>query len=408
MWLHFLLKNSPIPFVFKGLQLFPAGTFVVASLYETKFSRRKLVERLKRYFDRIYPVQDTHCLIVKYFPIIITTNYDHLLESAFRAVEKPFEPAYDEKSLSLWNEREKSLLLKVHGDFDHLDHLVITEKDYLTKRWTDTVISLLRFYVANRGLVFIGYSLWDYPIDQLIGSIYRELTPYSPPFYLVIQKAEDSPRLVPLVSLGVQPLSMTADEFLKQIERDAASIPSPQRKPKDEKTLIDEHLDWVAREFQSISIFGRKEKFKTDEIYIQLRLVKEIPPHERSPVARRPGKLKDSPFYEEPEEKKVYYPEEAVGEFRALRVEGVPGAGKTTLMQYLAYRNAQDYKAKAGQGFIPLYVPAYRLSETKDFPGALADFIHISEGDKKRNLTENLIEGECLAAPGWPRYGKES
>ena len=73
------------------------------------------------------------------FRIIVTTNYDRLLESALNKFEKDpvsvvYNPRSDEPTQDMIEEptAERPLLFKMHGDLEQRDSIVITDEDYIT------------------------------------------------------------------------------------------------------------------------------------------------------------------------------------------------------------------------------------------------------------------------------------
>ncbi len=107
------------------------------------------------------------------FDIVCTTNFDFLLERQYSAVARGCRPVVDENQLSIGsrspNPKEPIVtLLKLHGDVNHPNRLIITEADY---DGFLTTYPLLATYLANllimRTAVFVGYSLDDPDFRQI-------------------------------------------------------------------------------------------------------------------------------------------------------------------------------------------------------------------------------------------------
>src|ERR1700704_5722520 len=71
------------------------------------------------------------------FKIIVTTNYDHLLERALQDAGKKrvrliYDPTQDARARDVTDDPtpERPLLFKIHGDLDHRESIVITDEDY--------------------------------------------------------------------------------------------------------------------------------------------------------------------------------------------------------------------------------------------------------------------------------------
>ncbi|MEZ5401750.1 MAG: SIR2 family protein [Bryobacteraceae bacterium] len=100
---------------------------------------------------------------------VITTNFDHVLEAAFRAAGRPFErvitgPQPDNIIRAM--HRNEAVLMKIHGDADDRSARVFTsleyDQQYKKKRKPNGVASipsLAWIMFTNRPLLFVGASL---------------------------------------------------------------------------------------------------------------------------------------------------------------------------------------------------------------------------------------------------------
>lgn len=145
--------------------------------------------------------------------LIVVTNYDTLLEDAFRAAGKPFDLvvyAADRPSIAnslLWwahgstapaiveaneldlNLEKTSVIYKMHGSIwpptEDWDNFVITEEDYiefLSRMTTNTSSAVpAQFYHHSRfkSFLFLGYSLRDWNLRVVLRNLRR--TPGSAP-----------------------------------------------------------------------------------------------------------------------------------------------------------------------------------------------------------------------------------
>ncbi len=135
-----------------------------------EFSRAKLVEQLRSllHVDKAQPGQAHLAFADLPFDIIVTTNFDFLLERAYHLKRRPYYPIVDEDQLSIGNVFQDTRILKIHGDLNHPGRLIVTEDDY------DTFLEkypLICTYLANllisRTPLFIGYSLEDPDFRQI-------------------------------------------------------------------------------------------------------------------------------------------------------------------------------------------------------------------------------------------------
>ena len=96
---------------------------------------------------------------------VITTNYDTLIERAFREAGRRCGTIVREDDLTRMQDVN---VVKIHGCVTHLDTVVITEEDYYRWLITDSEIkTLIRLWFLQRPIVFIGFSLSDPNLRQL-------------------------------------------------------------------------------------------------------------------------------------------------------------------------------------------------------------------------------------------------
>ena len=186
---------------------------------------KKLYERLRAIFDRDYPPTSLHTFFAKLPTVlrekncpsallIVTTNYDDLLERAFKDVGQPYdlvtywigdqndqrgkllhwtasgkprpidEPStYDGIKLDASQNLMNTVILKVHGAVDRTvtkamlprDSYVITEDHYLEYLTRSDISSLvpatLKGKFAQSSFLFLGYSLRDWNLRVFLNRI---------------------------------------------------------------------------------------------------------------------------------------------------------------------------------------------------------------------------------------------
>lgn len=161
------------------------------SLFESEFSRVKLIELLAKelHINELMPGQTHRSLCDLYFDIICTTNFDFLIEQTMNEKHIPFSTIVSEKRLPI-DTSERTKLIKLHGDFNNPDKMIITEYDY------DTFIKknkILSTFVSNlfitRTLLIIGYSFDDSDIRTLWQIINSRLGELTTPAYVVLVDA---------------------------------------------------------------------------------------------------------------------------------------------------------------------------------------------------------------------------
>jgi hypothetical protein len=177
----------------------------VSSYYVDVSKRDALRHRLRRIFTQSdYQCNSLHRFLASIADnlLIISTNYDTLLEQAFIEAKKPYDlvvyPADNPEfgNAILWwrhgeHEPEKlkpnqldihdigttNIIYKMHGsirqDQAKWDSFVITEEDYVRflSRMNNAVPSAFRKYFSGRGFLFLGYGLRDWNFRVLLKEI---------------------------------------------------------------------------------------------------------------------------------------------------------------------------------------------------------------------------------------------
>jgi hypothetical protein len=177
----------------------------VSSYFEDVGGRVKLRKTLHAVFSKSYQFGPLHQFLasVPSHLVIVSTNYDIMLEQAFQAAGKPYDlvvyPA-DRDDLGnavLWwqhgapepkveapNEldidlKKTTVIFKMHGtvseDVNYLDNYVITEEDYvefLSRMTTNSAIpSLFINYFMQKSFLFLGYSLRDWNLRVVLKNL---------------------------------------------------------------------------------------------------------------------------------------------------------------------------------------------------------------------------------------------
>ncbi len=109
-----------------------------------------------------------HNVIMNLFPKhIITTNYDKLIENTnspnkllYSVINKDKDFLKDEKS---------SYIIKMHGDIDNPDTIVLKEDDYLNYGQKHPFIeTFIKSLLIDHTFLFVGYSLNDYNLKLIL------------------------------------------------------------------------------------------------------------------------------------------------------------------------------------------------------------------------------------------------
>jgi len=172
--------------------------------------RSRLRERLRHVLNRHYRRGVLHRFLAELpaHVLIVVTNYDTLLEEAFREAGKPYdlvvypadrpsfgnsllwwpsgkaEPeAVEAKELDLDLENT-TVIYKMHGtvwpDAEKWDNYVITEEDYveflsrMTTNTSSAVPAQFYQYSRDRSFLFLGYSLRDWNLRVVLRNLRRQ------------------------------------------------------------------------------------------------------------------------------------------------------------------------------------------------------------------------------------------
>lgn len=107
---------------------------------------------------------------------IITTNYDSLLEKS-QSVNSLLYAVVTQDS-DLLAEASDRYIIKMHGDLEKADTIVLKENDYIKYEQEHPLIcTFIKSLLVNHTFVFLGYSLNDNNLNLIIGWInyFREL-----------------------------------------------------------------------------------------------------------------------------------------------------------------------------------------------------------------------------------------
>lgn len=156
----------------------------VSLCYELENSRQRLVDRIRNFVHDDKKPSPALCALAKMnFPLIITTNFDQLLERAlWTAGKTPVPGIYNKNDQLATSDRDATVkepfVFKIHGDIMQPESLVITDEDYIdfvmrmsNKDIYHPVPETFRFYFNRWPTLFVGYSLLDYNLRLLFKTL---------------------------------------------------------------------------------------------------------------------------------------------------------------------------------------------------------------------------------------------
>jgi len=163
------------------------GRVALYSQIKRGFGRKRLIDEVRlAVHEGKQPSPALMALAELDFPMIATTNYDQLFEQALRAhgrkpsisIYKPERDRTDDYVGRAFPTPDAPFVVKLHGDIDRPESIVITDEDYIhfVLRMGDPelfhpVPQTLKFGLAKHVTLFIGYSLLDYNLRLLFKTI---------------------------------------------------------------------------------------------------------------------------------------------------------------------------------------------------------------------------------------------
>jgi hypothetical protein len=135
----------------------------IADYYQTAFGRSVLVEKIVEAVrdDQHVPGRVHQCLAQLNFREIITTNYDTLIERAFRSLY--VTPQVVVEGPDLVRRRQPPRIIKMNGCFErNPSKIIVTGDDFLAHSQRDPLIEVFvtKSFVESQ-VLFIGFSLND-------------------------------------------------------------------------------------------------------------------------------------------------------------------------------------------------------------------------------------------------------
>lgn len=135
---------------------------------------RSWMDKGWNFSDEIIQASNVHRKIVELgFPTIYTTNYDSNIERAFELVGKKVQKIVDVRDF-LPVDQSDHQVVKLHGDFENDDSIVLTETDYFNRLSFESPLDIrLRSDVLASPVLFIGYSLTDINVRMLLHRLWE-------------------------------------------------------------------------------------------------------------------------------------------------------------------------------------------------------------------------------------------
>ncbi len=212
------------------------GPLDCAELFRKTVGEQNHTEFLLEQFDTTrYPfidITESHLAITRLdLPLLFTTNYDRLLEEAYRHAGLNLEVSINEEQFkATLPRRPERHLVKMHGGIENATTVVVTRSDYAKSRsLRREMFSYLRGELAQTTFLFIGFSLAD-PNFNLIYDDVRDSLGMVTPVSYTVQGRRDPVKQRYLESLGVNTVWLGTwnylPDFLHRINPQPIRAPS--------------------------------------------------------------------------------------------------------------------------------------------------------------------------------------
>jgi hypothetical protein len=212
--------------------------------------RARLVNKLGELLeDGKEPSPALQALVSLPFRVIVTTNYDSLIDQALRGVTLPegrrkkprvlsYDKSPDAKAKVIVDDptEEQPLLFYIHGNLDQRDNIVITSEDYIRfigrmtqKDQFHPIPQWIRTKIQQWPTLFVGYSLRDYNLRLLFQTLRWGLDESQLPLSVSVDRRPD--RMTQhYLELEEQAVFFVVEDiwkFVPQLHTDVRGQPSP-------------------------------------------------------------------------------------------------------------------------------------------------------------------------------------
>ncbi len=405
----------------------------------------------KRFRDPSLKPTENHSLVAELgFACVLTSNFDKLIEEAWAAARRSMPRVYTQQDTCVLAnlQRDKSFyVLKLHGDVDRTDTIVLGRKDYREIQFGNDAF---KFYFSalwqTKTVLFMGFSLDDPDIALRLEELTEAFKGYGGRHYALMsteaasavrRKRLDEDYHIRVIPYRKSPGHPEVTEFLKALKAHAGAAPVPREVTTEEqgreakaledyrKRLIADHeyLDFrgilQVREFlrlrlenlyvplnATVGVLQRTSAPALPEGDRSLKALKEHPSRRgRREPTRQQLMLFPAAVTEQFLERRVTVAE-VLREHRRLIVLGDPGSGKSALLKLLAikFSRGRDAVREAfglDEELLPLLLPIAAYGDAVADRGVLAfcDFV-MQRGAADRvdgELTRRKLEaGECI------------
>ena len=152
----------------------------VSSFLERRRSRKPLIEAIVKELKPLRPDGSLLALARIDWRAIFTTNYDQLVEHAYKTVGKKLSVVRSNYDYSPTYDGQSTQLFKIHGcisqdvSFGHCAPMILTYRDYDgATKFREDIYDRLRLELSSGPVLFIGHSIQDEDIQSALTEAIR-------------------------------------------------------------------------------------------------------------------------------------------------------------------------------------------------------------------------------------------
>lgn len=146
---------------------------------EGRYGRRTLIDKVKSILSEVKEPLQTHKLIAELpAEVIVTTNYDALIEKALEKNNKTYVTITSDSDLVNLSKKDVKVF-KIHGCINtQQDDFILSEKDYYEKFLlsSNLYVDVLKSWLSTHTCLFVGYSLSDINLKHIFFDISQKLS----------------------------------------------------------------------------------------------------------------------------------------------------------------------------------------------------------------------------------------
>lgn len=158
--------------------------------------RDAINQQIMREYTKDSQLTENHRLIAR-MPVetVWTTNYDGLLEDAYREEGKRVDRKITQKHFALTMPKRDVVLYKMHGDVESPDDAVLTKDDYERYNERRLLFTMqLQADLISKTFLFLGLSFTDPNIDYILGRVRSLVGENRRDHYWIIRNAASDPK----------------------------------------------------------------------------------------------------------------------------------------------------------------------------------------------------------------------